>query len=162
VSGHARLNLGTHLTGLNFHPYSFIVIGRRLLRSGLNSIPETRLLVQIYLNEVCLRMRLRGGSGADDEASHPGVEFRANLKSISHRCYLFEVAFVWELTKETIVLPLGCLQGGVRCRTNSAHIRQSRPDSSPGLSHFSGKSVSKPFKLFPSSLLLLLSSRYRS
>ena len=44
--------------------------------------------------------------------SHPGVELRANLKSISHRCYLFEVAFVWELTKETIDLPLGCLQGG--------------------------------------------------
>ena len=54
---------------------------------------------------------------------HPGVELRANLKSmshkchlevksISHRCYLFEVAFVWELTKETIHLPLGCLQGG--------------------------------------------------
>ena len=36
----------------------------------------------------------------------------ANLKPISHRCYLFEVAFVWELTNETIVLPLGCLQGG--------------------------------------------------
>jgi len=35
-----------------------------------------------------------------------------NLKSISHKCYLFEVAFVWELTEETIVLPLGCLQGG--------------------------------------------------
>jgi len=30
---------------------------------------------------------------------HPGVELRANLKSISHRCHLFEVAFVWELTK---------------------------------------------------------------
>ena len=44
--------------------------------------------------------------------THPGVELRANLKSISHRCYLFEVAFVWELTKETIHLPLGCLQGG--------------------------------------------------
>ena len=45
--------------------------------------------------------------------SHPGgVELRANLKSISHRCYLFEVAFEWELTKETIDLPLGCLQGG--------------------------------------------------
>ena len=29
-------------------------------------------------------------------------------------CYLFEVAFVWELTKETIVLSLGCLQGGVQ------------------------------------------------
>ena len=36
----------------------------------------------------------------------------ANLKSISHRCYLFDVAFVWELTKETIHLPLSCLQGG--------------------------------------------------
>ena len=67
--------------------------------------------------------------------SHPGVELRANLKSISHRCHLFEVnlpqmppltdatshrchlfevAFVWELTKETIHLPLVCLQGGVR------------------------------------------------
>ena len=43
---------------------------------------------------------------------HPGVELRANLKSISHRCHLFEVAFVWALTKETIHLPLGCLQVG--------------------------------------------------
>jgi hypothetical protein len=31
--------------------------------------------------------------------SHPGVELRANLKSTSHRCHIFEVAFVWELTK---------------------------------------------------------------
>ena len=45
---------------------------------------------------------------------HPGVELRANCKSISHRCHLFEVIFVWELTKETIHLPLGCLQGGSR------------------------------------------------
>ena len=44
--------------------------------------------------------------------TRPGVKLRANLKSISHRCYLFEVALVWELTKETIVLPRGCLQGG--------------------------------------------------
>jgi len=44
--------------------------------------------------------------------NHPGVELRANLKSISHRCHLFEVAFAWGLTKETIHLPLGCLQGG--------------------------------------------------
>jgi len=43
---------------------------------------------------------------------HPEGNPWANLKSISHRCYLFEVAFEWELTKETIVLPLGCLQGG--------------------------------------------------
>ena len=33
--------------------------------------------------------------------------------SISHRCHLFEVAFVWELTKETIHLPLDYLQGVV-------------------------------------------------
>jgi len=43
---------------------------------------------------------------------HPGGNPGANLKPISHRCYRFEVAFVWELTKETIHLPLGCLQGG--------------------------------------------------
>ena len=42
----------------------------------------------------------------------PGVELRAKLKSISHRCHLFEVAFVWELTKETIHLPLD-YQGGI-------------------------------------------------
>jgi len=35
----------------------------------------------------------------------------ANLKAISHRCRPL-VAFAWELTRETIYLPLGCLQGG--------------------------------------------------
>jgi len=45
---------------------------------------------------------------------HPGGNPGANRESISHRCYLFEIAFVWELTKETIHLPLGCLQGGTR------------------------------------------------
>ena len=45
--------------------------------------------------------------------SRPGVEWRANLKSISHRCHLCEVAFERRLTKETIHLPLGCLEGGV-------------------------------------------------
>ena len=43
---------------------------------------------------------------------HPGVELRANLKLISHRCYLFDVAFVWELTIKIIVLPLSCIQSG--------------------------------------------------
>ena len=32
-----------------------------------------------------------------------------NLKSISHRCYLRQVAFEWELTRKTIYLPLNCL-----------------------------------------------------
>ena len=31
----------------------------------------------------------------------------ANIKSISQRCHLREVACVWELTKESIHLPLG-------------------------------------------------------
>ena len=34
-----------------------------------------------------------------NEFSHPGGNPGANLKSISHRCYLFEVAFASELTK---------------------------------------------------------------
>ena len=38
---------------------------------------------------------------------HPGGNPVANLKSISHRCHPVLVAFVWELTKETIELPLG-------------------------------------------------------
>jgi hypothetical protein len=46
------------------------------------------------------------------EVVHPGDNPGANLKSISHRCYLRKVAFEWKLTKETIYLPLGHLQGG--------------------------------------------------
>jgi len=45
---------------------------------------------------------------------HPGGSPGANLKSISHRYHPILVAFVWELTKETIQLPLGCLQDGWR------------------------------------------------
>ena len=59
-------------------------------------------------------------TGRGSTRRHPGVELRGNIKSISHRCHLFEVAFVWELTKETIRLPLGCLQGGWRNSMSSA------------------------------------------
>ena len=38
---------------------------------------------------------------------HPGVDFRVNLRSISHRCHC-----VSKLTKAAINLPLSCLQGG--------------------------------------------------
>ena len=37
---------------------------------------------------------------------HPGVELRANLESISHRCYLFEAAFAWEMTDKNTHPPL--------------------------------------------------------
>ena len=46
---------------------------------------------------------------------HLGGNPVADLKSISHRCYLREVAFEKELTKNNMYLPLGCLQGGVSC-----------------------------------------------
>ena len=52
--------------------------------------------------------------------NHPGGNPGANLKSISHRSsgkYHFE----WELTKETIYLPLGCLQGGAQFEAVSQH-----------------------------------------
>ena len=45
--------------------------------------------------------------------THSGGNPWANLKSISHRCYLREVAFEWEWTKETFYLLLGRLQGGL-------------------------------------------------
>ena len=48
--------------------------------------------------------------------NHPGGNPGANPKSISHRCHLREAAFIWELTKETINLPPGCLQGGTTPR----------------------------------------------
>jgi len=66
-------------------------------------------------------LRAEGWQGGT-ACSRPGVELRANLKSISHRCHLFEVAFVWELTKETIDLPLGCLQGGSEEEPESRHV----------------------------------------
>ena len=43
--------------------------------------------------------------------THAGGNPGANLKSISHRCNPVLVAFAWELSKETIILPLSCLQG---------------------------------------------------
>ena len=56
----------------------------------------------------------------------PGGNPRANLESISRRCYLREAAFEWELTKETICLPLGCLQGGQEYRCIPAHTQRFR------------------------------------
>jgi len=46
---------------------------------------------------------------------------------MSHRCHLFEMAFVWELTKETIHLPLGCLQGGYPIPFDSTPTNKREP-----------------------------------
>ena len=59
---------------------------------------------------------------------NPGGSSGANLKSISHGCYLREVAFQWKLTKETVYLPLCCLQGGLLLfiKDAPADVRRSR------------------------------------
>jgi len=43
----------------------------------------------------------------DAEQNHPGGNPGANLKSISHRCPPDSGGILWELTTETIQLPLG-------------------------------------------------------
>ena len=60
-------------------------------------------------------------------SKHPGGVQTANLESISHRCHPMLVACVWELTKETINLPLGCLQGGFSQGTEWATLRRQVP-----------------------------------
>ena len=54
----------------------------------------------------------KGVSALGQVSNHPEFELRANCRSISHRCRLFEVACVRELTGETIHVPLGCLPSG--------------------------------------------------
>ena len=59
---------------------------------------------------------------------------KVNLKSISHRCQLLEVAFVWDLTSETIYLPLGCLQGGYTTKTRNQRASDRYWATEPSLS----------------------------
>ena len=58
------------------------------------------------------RAEITAFRGTQVWSTPPWSRVEGNLQSISHRCYLFEVAFVLELTKGTIHLPLTCLQGG--------------------------------------------------
>ena len=44
---------------------------------------------------------------------YPEGNAEAKLKSISHRCHPILEASMWEITKETTNLPLGCLKGGM-------------------------------------------------
>ena len=50
----------------------------------------------------------------ETHGGHPGGNPGGNLKLISHICHPFLVALVWVLTKDTINLPLGCLQGPLK------------------------------------------------
>jgi len=67
--------------------------------------------------------------------SRPGGNPGENLRSISHRCHPILVAFVWELTEETIDLHLGCLQGGDSPFPSTTRVRlpaSPRPGGNPG------------------------------
>ena len=64
-------------------------------------------LINARMSPVFFPRRTAGHKGI-----HPGVELRESFKPISHKCHLFEVAFVWQLIIKNTHLPLGCLQGG--------------------------------------------------
>jgi hypothetical protein len=87
--------------------------------------PSESPATHVQQSGVALSSRTQGLLGWEGMMAmlHPGVKLRANLKPISHRCPLVKVAFVWELTQETMHLPMGCLQGGGLTRTNAcAHF----------------------------------------
>jgi len=99
--------VGFRVSGFGFRipGFGFRVSGFGFRVSGLKPWRRKTCLC------TCPRAPRSGGKGGC--INHPGGNPGANLKSISHRCHLREVAFVWELTKETIYLPLGCLQVGL-------------------------------------------------
>ena len=65
--------------------------------------------------------------------NNPGVKLRANLKSISDRCHLFEVAFALELTQGTINLVLGSLQGGSHLSITASRYKSINVGANEGL-----------------------------
>ena len=66
----------------------------------------------IYVRCMCRFLRLKETLMDLLLTRHPGGNPGADLNLITHKCYFREVAFEWELIKETIFLPLGCIQGG--------------------------------------------------
>ena len=85
-------------------------VGARYLAVRESRLGEREGFLSI-LPVVCARAHRREHLMRYWGLGHPRVELRANFKSISHR-HLEEMAFIWELTKETIHLPLSCVQVG--------------------------------------------------
>ena len=106
----------TITTVLAFPTPSTVLLSSTCNRVGISDFCRYLIRVIGSHQRSCNGFCSRGISGAEVpapcEAPHPGGNPGANLKSISHRCHPILVAFVWELTEETIHLPLGCLQGG--------------------------------------------------
>ena len=94
------------------------------------------------------------------DAVHPlfplWMQPRGKSKSISHRCYLREVAFDWELTNETIYLPLCGFQGALNSTSRFLPPLQNAPTKGPMWGYPRGRfwdlgTVLEPFcgKLLP-------------
>ena len=107
-------------------PYSSPFRGPLSAHTG-QSRPDSGLGFQVKVFEKSSRCSLFAPTRPPERKRkpHPGGNSGANLKSISHMCYLREVAFEWELTKETINLPLGCLQGGYKPPSLSSSLDKS-------------------------------------
>ena len=98
--------------GQKTHPWSLVPLRRAHPGPGphLAPGPGPHLAPAGTPLRSCPRAWLSLSPGSASHTQSPG----ANLLSISHRYCLREVAFEWELTQETIYLPLRCLQGEVR------------------------------------------------
>ena len=81
-------------------------------------------ITEVYEPEIRARLRITTHL-CTAIVLHPEGNPRANLGSISHRCHPILVAFLWEMTKETINLPLGRLQGGRLGPASSCRSRAS-------------------------------------
>jgi len=75
-----------------------------------------RLAVLEALEDVGTMCKVRNLGG------NPG----ANLNSISYRCHPILGAFVWELTKTNVNLPLGYLRGGYTPVRENVIIEEAR------------------------------------
>ena len=80
---------------------------------------------------------------------HPEGNPGANRKSISHICHPILVAFVWELTQDTIYVPLGCLQGSVH--------QISREQAPYKVNSYGREMTFRSFEIFPLSKYLKIS-----
>jgi len=96
-------------TNLNTHDWA--CFGAQADTSGARQLGRTPLF------------RSDGRGQGSRGYSRPGGNPGANLKSISHRCHPILAALVWELTKETIDLHLGCLHGGGLDGNGSDEVR---------------------------------------
>ena len=114
------INLTFHLS--NQQTLSFYILLTDLL-TDLPVLPSPAITGFTFGVKADLCSRLHR-----DLALHSEDDPGEILKSIALRCYFLAVAFVWELTEETMNWPLGCLQGGSRILTAEiiAHGRSER------------------------------------